>query len=192
MKKNWLKRKPLIIWLFLFFYLFLLVMPEEKTEAGGFAVGPPLLELALKEKEKDCLAKVYLTSCGYQGKVLVDTEDLPFKVEPAVIILDGTEITKEFIFKFSEDTLSLTPEKYDGYLTFLGLPSATNNLATGVKIKVNVSKMDLNNLPGQGLDGLKTKTKAIPESLMIIIVVLLGVAGLLTGIIYIKRKGRNN
>lgn len=145
-------------------------LPGVVLASSGFAVAPARLDVAVPERGT-ASAYVYITS-HLDGELLIDTEGIPFRVEPESISLSNTDRNREVELLIHADP-AVPGGEYTGKLTFLAL--GDGNLALGIKIDVSITKAG-----GKGF--VERYIAVIGAVLGVLVVVIIG--------ILIWRRGR--
>lgn len=123
---------------FLFFIILIVsAMPLPQAEALG--IGPPSFELNLHMDGSNSTT-VYLLSDGLEGRLVIGSENLPFRVEPSRI-----NMTKEDNYRPVELTFygnkTLEPGVYEGKVTFLAMTGGF--VAVGIKIRAKINLLEV-------------------------------------------------
>jgi hypothetical protein len=118
--------------------LILLIIPVSATASGGFAVGPPHIEVKVPANGNGS-ALVYITS-QVDGQLVIGTEGIPFLVEPSTVKISSTDEYREIELRFYGNG-TVKAGQYSGHITFLLYTS--NTLAYGVKINADVTQIGL-------------------------------------------------
>jgi len=111
------------------------VMPCIAAEESSFAVGPAKLNVTVPKNSSNS-TYVYITSY-VDGELVVGTENLGFRIEPATIPITQTDRNRKVELTVHGNT-SLATGEYSGKLTLLLYGG--NNVAHGVKISVTVAQ----------------------------------------------------
>jgi predicted phosphodiesterase len=109
------------------------------------------------------------------GQVQIDTEDLPFEVEPATLPIHGSEQAQTVELKLFGNE-AIPNGEYEGKLTVLR--DAGDNVALGVKVKTTVSQI------GEGSQGLEGR---LEDNLYLVIAVVVVVAANIGGYVAYRR-----
>jgi hypothetical protein len=109
------------------------------------------------------------------AQIHVDTEDLPFEVQPATFRITGSERAQRFELElFGNETIP--NGEYEGKLTFLC--DAGDNIALGVKIGATVS---------QSGEGMSLLERVFDNNVYLVIAVILVVAANAGGYVAYRR-----
>jgi hypothetical protein len=107
--------------------------------------------------------------------VHIDTEDLPFEVEPATLPIHGSEQAQTLELElFGNETIP--NDEYEGKLTLLR--NVGDNVALGVKVKTTVSQV------GERSGGLE---RGLEDNLYLAIAVVVVVAANIGGYVAYRR-----
>jgi acid phosphatase type 7 len=109
--------------------------PRAAAPAGEFTVSPVSLSLQV-DGESGSRFNVYITS-SHDSQVHVDTEGLPFSVNPALLQIQGSEQAQKFELEIF-GSRSIANGQYEGKLTFLR--DVGDNVALGVKVRTTVAQ----------------------------------------------------
>jgi hypothetical protein len=158
------------------------VMPCLALEESGFAVGPAKLDVTVPANGSNS-TYVYITSY-VEGELVVGTENLTFRIEPATIPITPTDRSRK-VELMVYGNASLATGQYSGKLTLLFYSG--NNVAHGVKINANVAQTGPET-PPSWLDQI---VNIIAQNWVIVIAVA-GIIVALTLGIYIGRRSKKN
>jgi hypothetical protein len=168
--------------------ILLLAFPSIVMGDSGFTVGPPSINVTVPA-DGESTAHVYITS-GFDGEIDVGTESIPFRVEPETISVSNTDNNRRVELTFYGDE-SIEEGAYSGKLTFLA--HTGDNVAYGVKIKVNVTQVGNNEQVSQVTPPREEENSlsgTIKDNYVAVIIGILVVIALILGIMLIrKRKG---
>jgi acid phosphatase type 7 len=102
---------------------------------GDFRVSPVSLNISVDNSGSHRF-HMRITS-SHDAQILVQTEDLPFEVRPAILRIEGSEQAQRFDLELL-GSKEIPNGEYEGRLTFLR--DMGNNVAVGVKVKTTVSQ----------------------------------------------------
>ncbi len=157
----------------------LALLLSSTADAGAFAIGPPSLEVTVpSDGEAD--VSVYITS-DFDGELLVDTEGVPFDVEPKVIEIEDSYVQQHVDLTFVGKP-SASAGTYDGKVTFLGYMGG--NVAGGVKLELTATVTGTG-----GVASIDETGGWLEENYLIVVLGGLAVVALVFGIL-IGRRGR--
>ena len=123
--------------LFLFF-ITLIISTTALPKAEALGIGPPSFELDLHRGGSNS-TKVYITSDGLTGELVVGKESLPFRVEPATINITSDDTNKPVEITFYGNK-TLEPDVYEGKVTFLAYTGGF--VAVGIKIRAKINLLE--------------------------------------------------
>ncbi|MDD5511053.1 MAG: hypothetical protein PHI12_09620 [Dehalococcoidales bacterium] len=148
-----------------------------------FTVAPTKLDIEVPENGSGN-AYIYITS-EFDGELFVDTEGIPFRIEPDKIRITSTDLNRRVELSVYGDP-SLENGVYSGKVTFLAYKSDT--VAYGVKLEANVTQVGR---PHSLLDKMMRGHKAL---VFIIVGSLAAAVGIPLGLRMRRRKelGRKN
>jgi hypothetical protein len=158
------------------------VMPCIAAEESSFAVGPAKLSVTVPKNSSNS-TYIYITSY-VDGELVVGTENLAFRIEPATIPITPTDRNRKVALTVHGNT-SLATGEYSGKLTLLLYGG--NNVAHGVKISTTVTQEGPESQPSW-LDQIVT---IIAQNWAVIIAVVGIIVALAFGI-YIGRRSKKN
>jgi len=165
--------------------ILLLTLSSVALGSAGFAIGPPSISVTVPA-DGESTAYVYVTS-GFDGKIVVGTEDIPFRVEPGTIPVSSTDQNKKVELTFYGDK-SIEEGTYSGKLTFLAYTG--NNVAYGVKLNADVTQVGQKQVSQAVEESAGTPfISTIKDNYIVAILGVLVVVALLVGIV-IGRKRR--
>jgi hypothetical protein len=175
-------RKVIIFSLVVMITMLNAVIPCIALDESSFAVGPAHLDITVPANGSNS-TYVYITSY-VDGELVVGTENLTFRIEPATIPITPTDRSRKVELTVHGNT-SLATDQYSGKLTLLFYSG--NNVAHGVKISTTITQEGPESQPSW-LDQI---VNIIAQNWVIIIAVA-GVIVALTLGIYIGRRSKKN
>lgn len=116
----------------------------------GFGIGPPSLEVIVPEDGYNT-TKIWVTSDGINGTLVIGTDNQIFKVEPSEYPLHPDDVNMLIELKIYGNN-TLKPGVYPDKLTFIGYTG--ESVSMGIKIKIDIEQYSTNNefsLLGLGL-----------------------------------------
>ena len=165
--------------------ILLLTLPSVALGSAGFAIGPPSISVTVPD-DGESTAYVYVTS-GFDGKIVVGTENIPFRVEPETITVSSTDQNRKVELTFYGDK-SIEEWTYSGKLTFLAYTNG--NVACGVKINAEVTQVVQAQVEPAEEEAGNSFLDGIKDNYLVILLSLLVIVALLGGIMIGRRRGQ--
>jgi hypothetical protein len=164
----------------------LLVLSSAVVSADSFAVGPPSMEVTVPADGEGSFL-VYINA-DFDGELLINTEGIPFDVEPEVIEIDSSWHYEEVELTLHGEP-SVAAGTYEGKVTFLAYRGG--NVAGGVKLDITATKTGVGSAASIPTTPTTPTTPGnwLRDNYLYVVLPLMAVIALISGIL-IGRRGK--